>query len=449
MTRITKLKKGLDIHLIGEAGKTVRDYSTEQYAVKPTDFRGVYPKLLVKEGDQVKAGTPLFFDKYRDKIRVVSPVSGTVTAINRGKQRVIEEIRIEHSGDQVFEQFGKATPSSLDRDAVLEHMLNTGTFTFIHQLPYAVVANPGDTPKSIFVSAFDTAPLAPDQDFLVEGEAAAFQAGLDALARLTPGKVYLALHPERNKNKAFLEARGVEPVYFQGPHPAGNPGIQIHHTDPVNKGEVVWYIRPVDVVIIGRAFLNGIFDASTLIALTGSEVKEPVYYRSLRGCSIDAMVKSNVAGDNLRYISGNVLTGTRIDRKGYVGYFHNQVTVIPEGNDYEFFGWALPGFNKFSVSRSYFSWLTPNKKYRLHTNLNGGHRAFVMSGEYESVLPMDIYPVHLLKAILVEDIDLMENLGIYEVAEEDFALCEVVCTSKTPVQSLLRKGLDLMRKEMS
>ncbi|MBE0642137.1 MAG: Na(+)-translocating NADH-quinone reductase subunit A [Bacteroidales bacterium] len=449
MTRITKLKKGLDIHLIGEASKTVRDYSTGQFAVKPTDFCGVYPKLLVREGDQVKAGTPLFFDKYRDKIKVVSPVGGTVVAINRGKQRVIEEIRIESSGSIVYEQFGKASPSSMSREAVLDHMLNSGTFVFLHQLPYAIVANPDDTPKSIFVSAFDTAPLAPDQDLLVEGEGAAFQAGLDALARLTPGKVFLALHPERSKSKVFLDARGVEPIYFEGPHPAGNPGIQIHHTDPVNKGEVVWYIRPADVVIIGRAFLEGVFNASTLIALTGSEVKEPVYYRTLRGCSIEGMLKDNVTADNLRYISGNVLTGTRIDRKGYAGYLSNQLTLIPEGNHYEFFGWALPGLNKFSVSRSYFSWLTPNKKYRLHTNLNGGHRAFVMSGEYESVLPMDIYPVHLLKAILVEDIDLMENLGIYEVSEEDFALCEVVCTSKTPVQSLLRKGLDMMRKEMS
>ncbi|HRY97689.1 MAG TPA: Na(+)-translocating NADH-quinone reductase subunit A [Bacteroidales bacterium] len=449
MTRITKLKKGLDIHMVGEASKTVRDYTTGQFAVKPTDFSGVYPKLLVREGDTVKAGSPLFFDKYREQIRVVSPVSGTVTAIKRGKQRVIEEICIHADERPAYESFGTGQPSGMDRDAVLAHMLKTGTFTFIHQLPYAIVASPESNPKSIFVSAFDTAPMAPDQDLLVEGEGEAFQTGLDALGKLTTGKVYLGVSPSRNRSKVFHEARGVEVLHFEGPHPAGNPGIQIHHTDPVNKGEVVWYLRPADVVIIGRAFLQGVFDATTLVALTGSEVREPHYVRTLRGCSIEGLVKAGVEGDNLRYISGNVLTGTRIDRRGYIGYFHNQISVIPEGNHYEFFGWALPGLGKFSVSRSYLSWLTPNKKYRLHTNLNGGHRAFVMTGEYERVLPMDIYPVHLLKAIMVEDIDLMENLGIYEVSEEDFALCEVVCTSKTPVQALLRQGLDLMRKEMS
>lgn len=449
MTKVTKLKKGLDIKLVGVAEKTVRDYNTSHYAVKPTDFLGVFPKLLVREGDKVKAGTPLFYDKYRDRIKVVAPVSGKVTEIKRGKKRVIEEIRIDVGDSMDYEDFGKKDPEKLDRESVLAFMLETGAFAVIRQLPYAIVADPSGEPANIFISAFDSAPLAPDMDLVMEGEGEAFQAGIDALGKLTEGKVYLGMHPEKTQSKVFTDAKGVEKVYFEGPHPAGNPGIQIHHTAPVNKGEVVWYVRPADVAMIGKTFLQGIHDATTIVAFTGSEVEKPQYYRMLRGSSFDALVREQVKKENVRYISGNVLTGDRVDRKGYVGYFHNQATVIPEGNYYEFFGWALPGFGKYSVSRSFFSWLSPSKRYRLDTNYHGGNRAYVMTGEYEKVLPMDILPVQLIKAIMIEDIDLMENLGIYEVSEDDLALCEFVCTSKTPVQSILRKGLDLMRKEMS
>lgn len=450
MTKVTKLTKGLDIKLVGEAEKTVKEYTTGHYAVKPTDFRGVYPKLLVREGDTVKAGTPLFYDKYRDKIKVVAPVSGTITEIKRGKKRVIEEIRIDAGAQQEYEQFGTSDPKALDRSRVLEHMLKSGSFAVIHQLPYAVIASPDVAPVNIFISAFDTAPLAPDMSIVIgEDDAKAFQAGVTALTKLTEGKVFLGIHPTNTTSRVFLNTAGVEKRGFLGPHPAGNPGIQIHHTAPVNKGEVVWYVRPADVVLIGRSFLQGIHDARTTVALTGSEVKNPCYYKMIRGNSVDLVVKASVENDNVRYISGNVLTGTRIDRKGYLGYFHNQLTVIPEGNYYEMFGWALPGLKKFSISRSFVSWLRPGKKYNLDTNVHGGHRAFVMSGEYEKVFPMDILPVYLLKAILTEDIDKMENLGIYEVSEEDFALCEFVCTSKIQVQAILRNGLDLMRKEMS
>lgn len=448
--KVSKLKKGLDIPLIGEAGKAVRDYKTANYAVKPTDFRGVFPKLLVREGDQVKAGTPLFFDKYRERIKVVAPVSGTITEIKRGKKRVIEEICIAADGRMDYESFGSADPGGMSREEVLDYMLKSGTFALIHQLPYAIIADPAIPARDVFISTFDTAPLAPDLNLVVGDEALPeFQAGIDALGKLTDGKVYLGMHPEKSTSRAFTQVKGVERVFFSGPHPAGNPGIQIHHTAPVNKGENVWYLRPADVQLIGRTFLKGIHDATTLVALTGSEIDEPQYITVLRGFGVEELMKARVKKENVRYISGNVLSGTRLDRKGYGGYFHNQLSIIPEGNYYEMFGWALPGFGKFSVSRSYFSWLMPAKKYRLDTNYHGGERAYVMSGEYEAVLPMDILPVHLIKAIMIEDIDLMENLGIYEVAEEDFALCEFVCTSKVPVQEVLRKGLDLMRKEMS
>lgn len=449
MTNITKLRKGLDIPLEGVAEKKISAYNTGHYAVKPTDFRGIFPKLLVKEGDLVKAGTPLFFDKYQEQVMVVAPVSGKVTDIKRGKKRVIEEIRIDADETIVYESFSRIDPQQTDGDTLLAHLLKTGAFALLRQRPYAVVASPADKPKAIFISGFDTAPLAPDMDLLVEGEAEAFQTGLHALGKLTEGKVYLNLHPSRSKSQVLLNAKGVEIHYFEGPHPAGSVGVQIHHLSPVNKGEVVWYLSPQDVILMGRVLLHGKFDATTLVALAGSEAKQRSYFRTIRGCSIDNMIKDNTLSTNIRYISGNILTGEQIDRNGYVGFFDHLVTLIPEGNYHEFFGWALPGIGKFSVSRTFFSWLQPKRKYRLDTNTHGGRRAYVMSGEYENVLPMDIYPVHLIKAILVEDIDLMENLGIYEVAEEDMALCEYVCTSKMPVQQILRQGLDMIRKEMS
>ncbi|MDN5350085.1 MAG: Na+-transporting NADH:ubiquinone oxidoreductase subunit [Bacteroidales bacterium] len=449
MSTVTKIKKGLDIKLIGEAEKTIKDLVTDQFAIKPTDFIGVFPKMLVKEGDLVKAGTPLFKDKYRDNIVFTAQVSGKIKEIKRGAKRVLLEIKIEADSKDEAIDFKAEDPKTLDREKVIKKLLDSGVWPFIRQRPYSVIANPANKPKAIFISTFDTAPLAPDYDLIVHGHGEDFQAGIDALGKLTEGKIHLNVDANATHSKVFTNCKGVQINQFSGPHPTGNVGVQINKIDPLNKGEVIWYLYPQDVLTIGRLFLTGKFDATRIIALTGSEVLRPAYYKTKIGAAIEPLTKGNVTDTEKRFISGNVLTGTKIDLNGYLGFYPSQVTVIPEGNYYELFGWAVPGFNKFSVSRSFPSFLFKNKKYRLDTNYHGGVRAFVMTGEFEKVFPFDIYPMQLLKAIIVEDIDLMENLGIYEVDEEDFALCEVIDTSKTNIQEIVRKGLDLMRKEMS
>ncbi|MBN2762103.1 MAG: Na(+)-translocating NADH-quinone reductase subunit A, partial [Bacteroidales bacterium] len=403
----------------------------------------------VKEGDVVKAGSVLFHDKGNPAIKFTSPVSGTVTSIIRGERRVIQEVEIKPTPDQKYEKFTKGDPADLDRDTIISNLLSSGLWPAVKQRPYNIIANPSDTPKSIFISAFDTAPLAPDYDFLIQGSEKEFQYGVDALSRLTAGKVHINVSDEYPASSAFSKARNAQVNYFRGPHPAGNVGVQIHRLDPVNKGEVVWCVGPQEVVMIGRLFMNGIYDASKVVVLTGSEVVKARYYKLISGACIRSITDHNVNEGRHRYISGNVLTGTKADPNGYIGYYDSQVTVIPEGFERELLGWAMPGFGKLSFSRTFFSWLTPRREFRVNTNMHGGHRAFVATGIYERVLPMDIYPMQLFKAILIEDIDLMERLGIYEVAEEDFALCEFVCPSKTEIQALVRNGLDMMIKEMS
>ena len=450
MSNMIKIKKGLDIHLQGEAEKTVETISSSKFAMKPTDFVGIrFPKLLVKEGVEVKVGTPLFFDKNRENIKITSPVSGVVSGIIRGAKRKLLEIVID--SDDKFESidFGAANPKDLSREEIIEKMLNSGVWPMVRQRPYSVIANPDDKPKAIFISCFDSAPLAQDNDLIIHNEGNAFQTGIDVLSQLTDGKIHLSLKAKETPSKVFVNSKGVELHYIDGPHPAGNVGVQINHIDPINKGDVIWYLYPQEVLTIGRLFLEGKYNTERIVALAGSEVKRPHYYKTHIGACICNMVNNNVADGKLRYISGNVLTGTKIKETGFISFYHSLVTVIPEGDNYEFFGWALPGLKKFSASRTFVSWLKPNKKYRLDTNIHGGKRAFVMNEEYEKVFPMDIYPVQLIKAIMIEDIDLMENLGIYEVDEEDFALPEVICTSKIEAQSIVRRGLDLMRAEMS
>lgn len=449
MSNVIRIKKGLNINLIGEAEKTIKQLTTDQFAIKPTDFIGVFPKLLIQEGDAVEAGSPLFIDKYRENILFTSPVSGKVREIKRGAKRVLLEIRIEADGKNTAIDFGAADPLQLKRDEVIEKLLKSGVWPFIRQRPYSVIANPADFPKAIFISTFDSSPLAPDNDFVLQGSEKAFQKGIDALTKLTKGKVHLNVNAKATTSSLFTNAKGVQINAFEGPHPAGNVGVQINKIDPINKGEVVWYLYPQDVAVIGKLFLSGKFDAERTIALTGSEVLKPAYYKTKLGANLESFIKNNVSDVEKRYISGNVLTGVKIDLDGYIGFYATQITVMKEGNYYEFFGWALPGFNKFSMSKSFPTYLFKNKKFALDTNLHGGERALVMTGEFEKVFPFDIYPLQLLKAIMIEDIDLMENLGIYEVDEEDFALCEVVDTSKTKIQEVVRKGLDLMRKEMS
>ena len=448
MSEVIKIRRGLDIKLAGEAEKKVKKVVSDKFAIKPPDFHGVFPKMLLNEGDAVKAGTPVFFDKYRDNILFSSPVSGKIAEIHRGAKRKILEIRIESDGKMVYEDFGKEEAKNLSKEKVIEKLLKSGIWPYIRQRPYSVIANPDESPKAIFISGFSSAPLAPDYGYMLEGKEKAFQAGIDALGKLTAGKVHLNL-PEGNNAAVFSGAKGVQINYFKGPHPAGNVGVQIHHVDPINKGDIVWYLNPQSVVTIGDLFLEGKYNASRRIAIAGSEVLHPQYYDVLSGCNIFPLIKDNRKSTNIRYISGNVLSGTKIEKEGYLGFYDHELTLIPEGDYYEFLGWAMPRLNKFSYSKTFFSWLTPSKKYVLDTNINGGHRAFVLTGEYEKVFPMDIYPMQLLKAIMVKDIDRMENLGIYEVDEEDFALCEYIDASKTEMQATVREGLDFIRKEMS
>jgi Na+-transporting NADH:ubiquinone oxidoreductase subunit A len=449
MAEVTKIRKGLDIKLKGKADKIFKKAPrSKQYAVKPVDWHALTPKIVAKPCVEVKVGSTLFFDKYRPEIKYVSPVSGIVQSIVRGERRRIIEIVVEDDGKDTAETFKKGDPKKMSREEVVENLLESGLWPTLHQRPYDVVAYPQDTPKAIFISGFDTAPLAPDYDYIMQDMEDDFQVGIDALGQLTDGKIHIGLDSRYPSAKAFTGAKGVELHYFKGPHPAGNVGIQIHKIDPINKGEKVWTIKPQDVVAIGRLFKTGKYDPSVIVALNGSEVEKPLYYKLIRGAQITPLIEGNLKSENVRIISGNVLTGKKISSEGFIGFSDSVVTVIPEGDYYELFGWITPGLKKFSVSRSFLSWLMPGKEYRLDTNYHGGERAFVMTGEYEKVLPMDIFPVQLLKSILVEDIDRMEQLGIYEVIEEDVALCEFVCTSKTPVQSILRKGLNTLRKEM-
>lgn len=467
MDKVIKLRKGLDIRIDGVADGSLRApaFFYEDYAVKPVDFWDMRPKLLVEEGARVKAGTPLFYDKNRDAIKVTSPVSGTVEKIVYGPKRRIEEIRLKADKEIEYEAFTAYSVAEMAswgqdrREAVVAQLLNAGLWPYIRRRPYDTIANPDRMPRDIFISCFDTAPLAPDMDMLAHGREEDFQAGVDVLRTLTAGKVHLGLHVHKNNAVAFTECKRAELHYFEGPHPCGNVGIQIHHIAPINKGEEVWYVHPQDVMIIGRLFLKGHYDATKIIALAGSEIIRTSYHKVLAGISVNYFLKDNVKGKEsgldsdhpaagIRVISGNVLTGTKIAEQGYLGAYDHLFSVIPEGDRYRFMGWITLGINMFSFSKTFFSWLFPQRTYRIDTNMNGGKRAFVLTGEFEKVLPMDIYPLQLLKACITQDIEAMENLGIYEVAPEDFALCEYIDASKTDIQQIIRDGLELVRKEV-
>ena len=449
MSKEIKIKHGLDIKLKGAAEKIVSTArSTTTYAVKPTDFPGIVPKLTAKPGDKVKAGTTLFFDKVYPEFRFASPVSGVVKAVNRGERRRILEVVVESQGEIQYEDFKAEDPASLNREEVMNKIQEAGLWPVIRQRPYAVIARSKNEPRDIFISGFDTSPLAPDMDFILKDQVSEFQSGINALKKLTKGKIHLSLNAQYPPADTLTQAKGVEFHYFKGPHPTGNPGVQINKIGPVNKGETVWVVQPQDVIMIGRLFEKGVYDASRVIALTGSEVKNPRYHKVIGGTSIEPFTNDNVKDGELRYISGNALTGSKISKIGYLGFYDSQITVLPEGNYFEFLGWGLPGLKKYSISRSFMSWLPGQKKYTIDTNLKGGLRPFVITGDYEKVFPMDIYPMQLLKAILVDDIEKMEQLGIYEVAEEDFALCEFICQSKIEIQSIVRQGIELMIKEL-
>jgi Na+-transporting NADH:ubiquinone oxidoreductase subunit A len=448
MGKLIKLRKGKDILLVGEPVlEMAAPVSVRSFAIKPSDFKGIVPKMLVKVGDEVKAGSPLFHSKTNEQLIFSSPVSGEIAEIVRGDRRVILEIRILADAENKYVSFAVQDPKGLAKDEIAERIKTSGAWPLIRQRPFNIVADILDTPKSIFISTFDSAPLAPDYGFLLKDDKANLQAGIDALAKLTSGKVYLGLKHNGANNTTFTGLSGAEHYEVAGQHPAGNVGVQIHHMDPVNKGDVVWVVNPQDLAIIGRLFTEGKFRNEKTIALTGSQFKTPNYISVFSGANLATILADKVNGDNNRVISGNVLTGSTISQDGFLGYYDNQITIIPEGNEYEFMGWLIPTYPRPSISKSFLYYLNPKKKFVVNTNNHGEERAFVVSGEYEKVLPMDILPVQLLKSILAKDFEAMENLGIYEVVEEDFALCEFVCTSKMDVQEILKEGLELVERE--
>lgn len=453
MGKFIRLNKGFNINLAGKAApQVVEAEPADTVAIKPADFQGLYiPKVLVKEGDSVKAGTPLFHDKKFDSINFVSPVSGEVVEVKRGEKRKLLEIKILADRKSESESFKKYTVSELANTSAADlksQLLVSGVWANLVQRPYGIIADPSATPKAIHISVFDSSPLAPEYSILLKGQDQYFQVGIDVLRKLTSGLVHLNVHASMEISTVFSQVKGAEVNKFAGKHPAGCVGVQIHHIDPINKGDVVWTINPFGVVQIGKLFLNGVYDGSKTIAVTGSEINKPQYYKTVVGASVKKFLTGNLKSQHVRCISGNVLTGTSIGKEGHIGFYDNQLTVIPEGDYYEFLGWALPSVNKLSFSRALglLSFLAPNKEFKLDTNTRGEHRAFVETGVFERVTPMDIYPVQLIKSILANDVDEMEALGIYEVIEEDLALCEFVDVSKNHVQEILREGIDMMRE---
>ena len=449
MSKDIRIKKGLDIKLIGDAAQTTTETKVSGvYAIQPANFHGIVPKVLAKVGTEVKAGDTLFYSKSDERILFPSPVSGKVKEIIRGERRKVLEIRIEADTDQQFTDFGKKEASKMTAEEVKTHLLAAGCWPFVKQRPYDVVANPNQVAKAIFVSGFNSAPLAADLDYTLKGKEAELQAALTALTKLTEGKVHVSVS-ENSTLSPLKEIEGVELHKLIGPHPVGNVSTQIASVSPINKGEVVWVVAAQDLVVIGELLLTGMFNAKRTLALTGAQFEKPKYVTAYPGATIASIVKDNLNQENTRVISGNVLSGTQVALDGFLGYYDNQITAIPEGDDYEFFGWNKPVFNKVSTSRALtFSWLTPKKKFNLNTNTNGEHRAFVVTGSYEEVFPLDIYPMQLLKACMYKDLDEMEALGAYEVAPEDFALTEFICVSKQPHQKIIREGLDLMMEEL-
>ena len=452
MSDIIRLKKGLDLPIAGGAlCKLAKSVKADVVAVKPTDWRGLTPRLLVKEGDSVKAGTPLFADKQTSDIVFCSPVSGTVEAVVRGDKRKLLAVRVKADGKGASESFSAPKPAQASKEEVTKLLLQSGLWPCFKQRPYGVVANPAAAPKSIFISGMNTAPLGADLDFCLEGELANLQAGIDAIGKLTAGGIHLSLSAQNYAGSYFHKLQGVIMHVFQGPHPAGNVGVQINHISPINKGETVWTIDLQSVAAIGKLFLKGVYDTTKKIAVAGPAAKDPQYVEVPQGVAMSELKEFfDTDKGNLRIISGDVLSGTAVGADGYLGFYDNLVSVLPEGDYYEMFGWVKPfRLKKFSFSRSYWSWLCPKKKYAMDTNTNGEERAFFVSDTYGKVLPMDIYPVYLFKAILAGDIEKMEQLGIYEILEEDVALCEYVCPSKIEIQNIVSKGIDLMLKEMA
>ncbi|MCQ2347480.1 MAG: Na(+)-translocating NADH-quinone reductase subunit A [Paludibacteraceae bacterium] len=448
-----KLKKGLDIPMDGKAALTIGSVNRPSvYKIVPDHYAGLTPKLMVKEGDSVKAGSPLFHDKQFAKLLVTSPVSGKVVEINRGERRKVMYIGIEADKAIEYQEF----PVQGNEADVKGLLLQSGLWAYIKQRPYDCIAMPSKQPKAIFISSFDTAPLAPDYEFVLAGKGSLLQAGINALSKLAPVYVGIKAGAKATEMRALKNCTLYE---VAGKHPAGNVGVQINHVAPMAKGETVFTVNIQDLAIIGKFFTKGIVDAERLVALTGDMAYQPQYYRILPGMPASAILTCNAHKElTVRYISGNVLSGKQIDLNDIICYRANQLSVIAEGTErHEFMGWLLPRFNDFNASNTdpakcfdngLMRWLFGEKHYNWDARLKGGRRAIIVSGEYDKVFPMDIYPEHLIKAMIAGNIDKMEQLGAYEVAPEDFALCEYVCTSKMPLQEIVRQALDNLKKEI-
>ncbi len=445
INQIIHLRKGLDIRLKGRAEEQkLQLKSNGKYALVPDDFEGVTPKVVVREGDHVKAGDALFVNKQYPEIRFASPVSGKIIAVERGERRKVLCVKVEADAQQEFVDYGKKDVTKMDGKAVIEALLEAGLFGYINQLPYAVSTNPSVMPKAIFVSALRDKPLACNFEYEVKGQEADFQTGLSALAKIA--KTYLGV----GQDSVLADMKDIEVNAFVGPCPAGNVGVQVNHLDPVNKGEVVWTIGDPSVVLfIGRLFNTGKVNLTRTVALCGSEVSKPVHVDMLVGEELSTLLSNSYdASHHVRIINGNVLTGRQTTKDGFRGAHTSEITVIPEGDDAdEMLGWILPRFKQFSVNRSYFSWLCGKKEFEADARIKGGERHMIMSGEYDKVLPMDIYGEYLIKAIITGDIDRQEQLGIYEISPEDFALAEFVDSSKLELQRIVREGLNILRKE--
>jgi Na+-transporting NADH:ubiquinone oxidoreductase subunit A len=452
MSQFIKLKRGFDINLAGKASNKVENPTQpEKFAIKPFDFMGLKrPKLLVEIGDKVQAGQPLMYDKMFEGVNYVSPVSGEVLDIVRGKKRVLLEIVIKSDNEFKCLQFKKYSVSdinNLDRQTIIEAMSKTGVWPNMIQRPFGIVADPKTEPKSIFISGFDSHPLAPDYGVLLKDHQKELQAGINVLRKLTSGLIHFNVNGSGEMPTVYSALNNIQLNKFTGPHPVGNVGVQIHHIDPISKGDIVWTVNPVGVVQIGTLFLEGIYDASKLVAFVGSEVAEPKYYKTYSGACIDTIARENIRNSHVRFVSGNALTGKRIEPAGFLGFYDHMITVLPEGDKAEFLGWITPTFQKLSFQRAFglLSFLNSKKEFALSTNARGEPRAFVQTGVFEKVTPMDIFPLYLVKAIMAEDFDDMEALGIYEVIEEDLALCEFVDVSKHDIQDILRQGIELIQ----
>lgn len=450
---VTVLKKGHDILLEGAAADKIdKNVKVATFAIQPPNFIGIspIPKVTADIGAEVKAGDILLYDKQKPAIKYAAPVSGEVVAINRGEKRSIASVVILADKEMTYRQLPAFDLENGSREDLVNYMLDSGVWPMIRQRPFDVLPEPGEAPRDIFISTFDTAPLAPDLNLVVEGKKEAFQKGLDVLNKLTEGTVHMGLNARGKTapSAIFTDAEGVSLHWFHGKHPAGNVGVQIHHIQAIGNKDKVWTLDVQSVISIGNLFLNQRYDASRVVAVTGAELEHPKYVQTYRGANVgDLVAGSKLKSDNVRLISGDVLSGATKTEEEFLDFADDQVTVVAEGNYYEMFGWMVPSALRPTISKTYPNFLFSDLKFKADTNTHGERRAFVVTGQYESVLPMDILPQHLMKAIIVNDFERMEGLGIYELSEEDIALCEFACTSKQPLQQILRQGLDMVREQ--